>query len=541
MKSILALACLIVLICVPAAISAQPNPQCENLQKAVDNLRLEREHAQEILGTDACEGSARSVCMRNIRRVAAQLQAATEALRNCSNPPPPPPLPIEAGGPRLTTSGRKKLVTQGVTYIRLFADKHILLGLALTDAEASNVGQLSFTIRYPGGSTSEGTVTSSDLLRLFGELSAFELPGTQFPWAGTYGVTLMARSANSRIVATSGPMALTFHPTKDVRLLVSLIVKPGRPGLEANSTWYSELEAGLRRLNAMLPIRDGVAALNADTHSGLRYTTIECNGFAPPGFYPKCTYGRTRAINATSGDHIDVTVEWRPGLYSGPNQTDDHPGGNSGRMGPPYSDLRRASCVSGVYRQVSMDGSCIAQEVGHNFGLEPATSPHYQDPGDPGHSKDPSLGDRYAYDFEAHRPLPLGPDGIVGDVMNNNGGGANEGQDSAAFNAFDFNYLLDQFQSLPSTGSGNPSLPAPILGIGMDNELFTRATLFSPWVKVPNSGNVIGVTVMPNGTIVGIGMGNELFLRATLTSPWVKVPNSGSVIGVASIPSLAGC
>jgi hypothetical protein len=98
----------------------------------------------------------------------------------------------------------------------------------------------------------------------------------------------------------------------------------------------------------------------------------------------------------------------------------------------------------------------MAQEIGHNFGLEPPSSPHFQDPGDPGHSKDASLPlDGYAYDLAAHRPLPLGPDGIIGDVMNNGGGsgGAFQGQNSAAFNAFDFNHLLEQFQSLSSTGS----------------------------------------------------------------------------------------
>jgi subtilisin family serine protease len=71
-----------------------------------------------------------------------------------------------------------------------------------------------------------------------------------------------------------------------------------------------------------------------------------------------------------------------------------------------------------------------------------------------------------------------------------------------------------------------------IIGVGLNNNLWTRATLDSPWVKVPNSGSVIGVTVMKDGTILGIGMHNNLWTRATLDSSWVKVPNSGSVIAV---------
>jgi uncharacterized protein YuzE len=71
-----------------------------------------------------------------------------------------------------------------------------------------------------------------------------------------------------------------------------------------------------------------------------------------------------------------------------------------------------------------------------------------------------------------------------------------------------------------------------ILGIGMKNDLYTRAALNSPWLQVPNSGDVIGITIMNDGTILGIGMKNDLYTRATLNSPWVQVPNSGDVIGV---------
>jgi hypothetical protein len=38
-----------------------------------------------------------------------------------------------------------------------------------------------------------------------------------------------------------------------------------------------------------------------------------------------------------------------------------------------------------------------------------------------------------------------------------------------------------------------------ILGVGTDNLLYARATLDSGWVQVPNSGAVIGVTIMPDG------------------------------------------
>jgi hypothetical protein len=73
---------------------------------------------------------------------------------------------------------------------------------------------------------------------------------------------------------------------------------------------------------------------------------------------------------------------------------------------------------------------------------------------------------------------------------------------------------------------------ASILGVGTDNQLYIRDTLASPWVKVPNNGSLLTVTVLPTEQILGVGTDNQLYIQDTLTSPWVQVPNSGSVIDV---------
>ncbi len=59
-----------------------------------------------------------------------------------------------------------------------------------------------------------------------------------------------------------------------------------------------------------------------------------------------------------------------------------------------------------------------------------------------------------------------------------------------------------------------------LVGIGLDALLYTRATLFSPWVQDPNSDLATGIAVMPDGTILGIGLDKYLYTRATLNSPW---------------------
>jgi hypothetical protein len=77
------------------------------------------------------------------------------------------------------------------------------------------------------------------------------------------------------------------------------------------------------------------------------------------------------------------------------------------------------------------------------------------------------------------------------------------------------------------SGAGtNPT----ILAVGVDHQLYTRLKIRSPWVAVPNSGSVIGVTQLNDGTFLGVGTDNLLYTRATLTSPWQQVPGSGSVI-----------
>ena len=100
--------------------------------------------------------------------------------------------------------------------------------------------------------------------------------------------------------------------------------------------------------------------------------------------------------------------------------------------------------------------------------------------------------------------------------------------------------LSQKWVQVPNSGSviGITVLPnGKILGIGTDNLLYTRATLNSNWVQVPGSGSVIGITVLPNGTILGIGTDKLLYTRATLNSNWVQVPGSGSVIGITVLPN----
>jgi len=86
-----------------------------------------------------------------------------------------------------------------------------------------------------------------------------------------------------------------------------------------------------------------------------------------------------------------------------------------------------------------MTAPCFAQELGHNFGLEPPASPHYQDSNDPGHSKDPVINDAYAFDFVRRVPYVA-----IGDTMSNAGNGSWMGNDAVLYNAYDWEYFRQQ-------------------------------------------------------------------------------------------------
>lgn len=96
-------------------------------------------------------------------------------------------------------------------------------------------------------------------------------------------------------------------------------------------------------------------------------------------------------------------------------------------------------------------------------------------------------------------------------------------------------WLILRSKSAPTTPSSqtpsNSTKPV-ILGVGVDNGLYTKLSLRSPWVPVPNSRAVIGVMELNDGTFVGVGTDNLLYTRDTLTSTWQQVPGSGAVIRV---------
>ena len=59
--------------------------QCEALKTLLVNLNKQLEMEQQALGSQRCQGSARSFCQRRVQSLRDQIRLQTLALRNCSN------------------------------------------------------------------------------------------------------------------------------------------------------------------------------------------------------------------------------------------------------------------------------------------------------------------------------------------------------------------------------------------------------------------------------------------------------------------------
>ncbi|WNG49868.1 hypothetical protein F0U60_41440 [Archangium minus] len=91
-------------------------------------------------------------------------------------------------------------------------------------------------------------------------------------------------------------------------------------------------------------------------------------------------------------------------------------------------------------------------------------------------------------------------------------------------------------------GSWPPALAAMtvlrngvILGIGKDTTRW-KQELSGTYKQIPLSQAVKGAATLKDGTLVAVGLENALWTRATLSSAWVQVPHSAPVVSVAAYP-----
>jgi hypothetical protein len=379
--------------------------------------------------------------------------------------------PITKSGIYYDESGQLVLVTQGLGGYTLVANKKILFRLYL-DLSATKCVTVLATVTYtvfgfnlkksfliPTASLlieNSGLLGSSVGILFTGDV--FPIPTSLISYSVEFDVY-----GNPSSVPHFGITELVFLTPGRLRLLIHNLTgtAPWGTVITANFAWLIDMFQSLERLSSMLPVSDGIKFGLTHTDAGLCYVFGEnidpWPAVCPSGNAPPCNSGEmvalnlaeTNQINASGTvEHVDATVSWRPRDPTFPPPGGEGVGGKAiSYASPPGKGL--AVLVGGNLNGLEFTAPIMAQEVGHLFGLEPKESPHFEDPLDALHSKDPVLNDPFAFDFYLLKTYQPPPGAFLGDVMNNFGGGVAQGRDMVLYNAFDWEYLRQKFVKLP--------------------------------------------------------------------------------------------
>lgn len=377
---------------------------------------------------------------------------------------------INKSGVHYDTSGQLVLITQGLAGYTLVANKKILFRIYTSLASTACVSVLAtVTYRLFGFKLSKTFFlpTSSLIIErpgLLGDSIGILFSGDMFPFPTPVVTTVDFKVyGNGSTTAQFSTGDMVFKVPGRVQLMIHHLAgrAPWGTQIKPDLSWLVEIFRSMERLNAMLPVRDGLALGLMHNEVGIGFIFGENLDPWPPvcpsGGPPPCASAEMREYfmretedinNAGTGERVDATVLWRPRDLLFPA-----PGGESVGGQAQYYDSAPgkglAGLVGGNWYGKEYTGAILAQEVGHLFGLEPRESPHFEDPADGLHSKDPAHNDPFAFDFYLLKPYQPSANEFLGDVMNNSGGGLSRGTDMVLYNAFDWEYLRQKLVKLP--------------------------------------------------------------------------------------------
>lgn len=367
-------------------------------------------------------------------------------------------------------SGQLMLVTQGLSGYTLVANKKILFRLFM-DLSATRCVTVLATVTYTlfGFRIRKCFLIPTDSLiiengGLLGDSVGILFTGEMFPFPSPVLCSVeFDVFGNPSSVPHFAITEMTFLAPGRLRLMIHNLsgTAPWGTKIVPDFSWLLDMFQALERLSAMMPVRDGLKLGLMHADAGLCFVYGEnldpWPAVCPSGNAPPCSQAEmvefdlreTNEINARgTAERVDATVVWRPRDLFFPAPGGEGVGGKAiSYDSPPGKGL--AGLVGGNLRGKEFTGAILAQEIGHLFGLEPKESPHFEDPLDGLHSKDPALNDPFAFDFYLLKPYQPPANGFLGDVMNNLGGGVGQGRDMVLYNAFDWEYLRQKLVKLP--------------------------------------------------------------------------------------------
>jgi hypothetical protein len=343
------------------------------------------------------------------------------------------------------------LVAGKTTAFRMYSDAGTL----------ARVESVTSAITRPDGSQFNETWTKTDIVFLatggLGPSLVVRVMGTNIPWVGTYQLTFHILDRSGATITSYSLDSMELLPTKD--LIVGMDIAnslpqstPPKPS-SINPAPQSVIDGAtdaLKRIAAIMPVRDGISTPDGDKTAGFRYIinnkpqSYGCNGDPKTSDCQSCPFFASQADNKPANtDIMNLGMEYRA----------QNPGEGMGGIAPRFcTGQKQVGQAHVVMNAPSAPG--LAQESGHVFGAEPTNDPHFDPTVQAHHSKDNTIASAdsdQGFDTETNAAFPSPTYDAMHQVV------CGCPNDSVAYNTWDWEYLRTQFVKLSSTGPGLPN------------------------------------------------------------------------------------
>jgi hypothetical protein len=341
---------------------------------------------------------------------------------------------------------------QGLRSNTLVAGKTTALRIVAAPWPASGVNGIQLSINRPDGSmislsyapaqwVIENAGTVSESLTML-------IPGKKLPDVGAYYFRAILITAIGSVGATCVLDGVQFLPTKDLRMMVSRIWSGTGP--QAKTGEVEAAQDAMMRLSFLYPVRDGISTLDGDMKAGLRYN-FDNNPQGPPAQDGNLGPSWDVFKNPAAGkDSVDAAIAYR---YPDASE------GAGASTQPIYNGWLPWSLIvwQGPLHQV------FSHETGHNHGLEPKTSPHFDPTGQAAHSKELTIDGSdttNSFDIELNHSFPS----TTYDIMFPSGPSPGYNADQVSLNSWDWEFVRQQLMKRTSTGPHEPFINWQALG-----------------------------------------------------------------------------
>jgi hypothetical protein len=396
---------------------------------------------------------------------------------------------------------------QGLKNNTLVAGKTTAFRIAMTPpGQATAVAGVRASILRPDGSIiwsnwNQGQIVSMNP-NMADEAIVVLIAGSLVPDVGAYYANAILSDAKGEAIGACVLDAVMLSATKDLRMMINRIWSNTGPAPKPGEV--KAAQDAMTRLATLYPVRDGISTLNGDMTAGLRYD-LQNDPEGPPHQDANIGPSWDPYKHPPAGqDTLDSALQYRL-----PDVDEPSPGGGA----ITHANYNGWLPNSGIVWLAPI-GQPFCHETGHNHGLEPPTSPHFDPTRQKSHSKDEHIDPADAaggFDIQFNAPFPQ----TVFDVMFPTGPNPGNPHNQLSMNSWDWEYLRTQIVKSNSTGPHGPALswsnlgghnlstgPAAILNQDGRMEVFVLGgdrALYHIWENMPGGDWHAWDTLQGNG------------------------------------------